>query len=98
MLDKKILVSQWLSTDENILTKFTKNVWLLDKIFGWTGLVMYKEDKEKAKRILYEVYWYENIYQLFSPELDEEKLDKTLTKLFRFQDLLQEDTEKDTIF
>jgi hypothetical protein len=85
MIDKKLQFSQW--DQDHILSKFTKNTWLLDKIFWGEGIILYNEDKEKAKRLLKEVYWYDKIYDLFEPELDEEKIDRTLRTIFRFNDL-----------
>lgn len=80
---------------DNILSKFTKNTWLLDKIFGKEGIILYNEEKEKVKRVLYEVYWLKDIYEVFDPELDEVKIDRTLKTIFRFSDLNLPDWEEE---
>lgn len=91
MIKKKINFNS--NSWDHILSKFTKNVGLLDKIFGWEGLILYNEEKEKIKLLLKEVYNL-NVYDMFNPELDEKKIDRTLKTIFRFNDLnIPEDDE-----
>lgn len=39
----------------------------------YSDLVIYDQSKEKAKRLLYTVYGYKNIYEILPPELDDQK-------------------------
>ena len=94
--------NKWVTSSinhDNILWKFTNNTWLLDKIFWKEGIILYNEEKEKIKRILFEVYWLKDIYDIFDPELDEEKIDRTLKTIFRFNDLkLPDNIDEPSIF
>lgn len=96
MIDRRLKFNQ--GSQDHILSKFTKNTWLLDKIFWWEGIILYNEEKEKTKKLLKEVYWLD-VYDMFDPELDEQKIDRTLRTIFRFNDLqLPDNLEEPSIF
>jgi len=73
------------STVWNILGFFSRNVWLIEQIFWNNQKILFKQEKEKAKHILVTVYWYINVYEIFPSEYDEEKIERILQTLFKFQ-------------
>lgn len=77
---------------QKIIEKFITNIWLFENVF-WkvTDLIVYDTEMEKAKRILYQIYGKKDVYDLFPPELDEAKVEKTLKTLFSYYD--NRDTE-----
>lgn len=72
---------------QRIIEKFITNIWLFENVF-WkvTDLIVYDTEYEKAKRILSQVYWYKDVYDLFPAELDERKVNETLKTLFTYYD------------
>jgi len=66
-----------------ILQHFSKDVWLLEKIFWKSSDILYNFEFEKAKQRLAWVYTKKDIDDVFPSQLDEEKLTKILDILFR---------------
>jgi len=66
-----------------ILQHFSKDVWLLEKIFWKSSDILYNFEFEKAKQRLAGVYTKKDIDDVFPSQLDEEKLTKILDILFR---------------
>lgn len=57
---------------------------ILDRLMSYNGVItqvywkyadkiVYDQSRERAKNILYHVYWYKDIFELLPPELDESK-------------------------
>jgi len=83
------MFESWQNIDNkkvNILQKFTSNVWLLEQIFWEKWFALYDMEKEKTKNILESVYWISDVYDVFWPELDEGKVWKILSTMFRYTD------------
>ena len=68
---------------DKVLQHFSKDVWLLEKIFWKSSDILYNFEFEKAKQRLESVYNKEDISEVFPSQLDEEKLTWILDILFR---------------
>lgn len=66
-----------------ILNHFSKDVWLLEKIFWKSSDILYNFEFEKSKKRLENVYNKKDVDQVFPSQLDEEKLKWILDILFR---------------
>jgi hypothetical protein len=60
------------------------NQTLLDRLMSYNGVIsqiygkyadkiVYDQSRERAKHLLYHIYWYKDIFDLLPPELDEQK-------------------------
>jgi len=67
-----------------ILNSLNEDIWLFQKILWDKEIALYNLEKEKMKKVLYEVYWMKDVYEVIWPELDETKLDRIMTTIFRF--------------
>ena len=66
-----------------------KPVGLFSNILGkYSDLMAYDEDKERAKKILYEVYGYKDIYEVCPPVLDEDKVKRFFDTVFTYHEEL----------
>jgi hypothetical protein len=79
---------------EDIFQHFEKNVWLLEKIFGSQGVVMYMNDYEQIRNKLKNVYNLHDVDSVFPPRLDEPKLWRILDILFRVPQLQDSSQER----
>ena len=68
---------------DKILEHFTKDVWLLEKIFWKSSDVLYDFEFERAKIRLTQVYKKTDVDLVFPSRLDEDKLRWVLDILFR---------------
>lgn len=70
-----------------ILDVIAEQVGLFKDIF-WedTEKIIYNREREQAKILLIDVYWYDakEVQTMWPSEIDEKKLDSVLEKLFRF--------------
>lgn len=58
-------------------------VWLVENsLWRFSNDVIYNQKKEQAKRILCDVYGYEDIYEFFPPEVNQENLNTFLRTVF----------------
>jgi len=76
---------------EDIFQHFEKNLWLLERVFGSQGVVMYQNDYEQIRNKLKYVYHLNDVDYVFPPKLDEPKLWRILDILFRVPQLQQEE-------
>lgn len=80
---------------KKISDKFLSNIWLFENmLWKYAPLVAIDQDKERIKKILYEVYGYKDIFDLLPAELDQESMDKVLRTVFTYHETPQEQTEK----
>lgn len=68
---------------DQILKHFSKDVWLLEKIFWKSSDVMYNADYERAKQRLMTVYKKDDVDRVFPAQIDQDKLMPILDTLFR---------------
>lgn len=66
-----------------ILNHFSKDVWLLEKIFWKSSDILYNFEFEKARTRLQYVYNKKDMDVVFPSQLDEDKLKGILDILFR---------------
>ena len=68
-----------------IVDRLMTVVWLFESVFGrYTDLIIYDQEKEKAKRFLREIYGKTDVDDLFPPELDTEQFNNTMKILFQY--------------
>lgn len=80
---------------ESILKKMMSNIWLFENMLWKYGdKVLFDTQKEKAKRILYELYDKKDVFTLFPEEIDMEEYNKTLKTLFTYYDQNEQITKK----
>lgn len=68
------------------LQMFTEKTWLFEEIFWEKWLVLHDTPKEKVKSVLYNAYDLNDVYDIFEPELDQEKLSDIMRILFAYPD------------
>lgn len=70
---------------QKIVDRLMSNIWLFENIF-WkiTDNVVYDEQKEKAKLFLDKIYWKKDVREIFPKELDTQKVNQTMDKLFQY--------------
>lgn len=79
------MISNW------ITKKFLSSIWLFENVlWKYSNLVAINQDKERIKKILYEVYGYKDIYDFIPSELDKEGMDKFLKTVFTYHETPQE--------
>lgn len=81
-----------------VIDRFIQNTWLFDKIFGDRWLAIYHSDREKLKLQLQQVYWYDDVFDIFPPELDIDKTDMLLKTLFTYYDQQQAQNNNTTLW
>lgn len=60
--------------NESLLDKLLKREWIITGIYWkYSDNVVYDQDKEKAKNMLYSLYGYKDIFEVLPPELDDQK-------------------------
>lgn len=82
---------------DKILQHFTKDIWLLEKIFWKSADILYSPEYERAKTRLSKVYGKMDIDEVFPSVFDEEKTTRILDILFRvpqFPWQAEEETKK----
>ena len=80
---------------KKISDKFLSNIWLFENmLWKYAPLVAIDQDKERIKKILYEVYGYKDIYDFLPAELDQESMDKVLRTVFTYHEQPQEQVKK----
>lgn len=80
---------------KKISDKFLSNIWLFENmLWKYAPLVAIDQDKQRIKKILYEVYGYKDIYDFLPEELDQEAMDKVLRTVFTYHEQPQEQIEK----
>ena len=77
-----------------IIKHFSKDVWLLEKIFWKSSDILYDFDYESSKRRLESVYIKKDLDLVFPSRLDEEKLKSILDILFRVPQFGNEEQEE----
>jgi hypothetical protein len=79
-----------------IIKHFSKDVWLLEKIFWKSSDILYNFEYESSKRRLWSVYNKTDLDKVFPSMLDEEKLKWILDILFRVPQIwnINEDEER----
>lgn len=81
----------WNHYTDKIVETLVRPIWLFENIFWkYANQIAYNNEKEMAKKILAEVYWYVDIYDFFPSEIDEEKMNKTLNTIFNYYDYKNE--------
>ena len=80
---------------DDILDRFIINNWLLPKVFGkqLARKIVYNTEKEKVKKMLYDIYGKRDVFELFEEEIDEIKIDHTLKTLFWYYESREIKTE-----
>jgi len=74
---------------EKISERLMRPVWLFTNILGkYSDAMAYDEEKEQAKKILYEVYWYKDIYNVCPSVIDEDKMKRFLDTVFTYHEEL----------
>jgi len=81
---------------EKVLAHFSKDVWLLEKIFWKSSDILYNFEFEKSKQRLWSVYNKEDIDKVFPSQLDEDKLKWILDILFRVPQLWWNEDDEDS--
>lgn len=80
---------------KKISDRFLSNIWLFENmLWKYAPLVAIDQDKERIKKILYEVYGYKDIYDFLPQELDQEAMDKVLRTVFTYHEQPNEVEEK----
>lgn len=80
---------------KKISDRFLSNIGLFENMLGkYANLVAINQEKERIKKVLYEVYWYKDIYDFIPQELDKESMDKVLNTVFSYYDQPLEQVEK----
>ena len=80
---------------KKISDRFLSNIWLFENmLWKYAPLVAIDQDKERVKKILYEVYGYKDIYDFLPQELDQEAMDKVLRTVFTYHEQPNEVEEK----
>ena len=80
---------------KRISDKFLSNIWLFENmLWKYSWLVAINQDKERIKKILFEVYWYKDIYDFVPAELDKESMDQVLRTVFTYHEQPVWDLEK----
>lgn len=70
-------------------------VWLVQNTLGrYSNDIVYRQDKEQVKKILFEVYGYKDIYEFIPPEVDTENMDKFLRTVFTYHERPAEELEQ----
>lgn len=82
---------------EQIISKFEKNKWLLERIFWSNTQTLYKDEYEYLKFRLKQK-WYINVDDYFPPLLDYDKTQAYLEILFKVPQLQQETQEEKSKF
>lgn len=72
-----------LNRTESILAHLTKDVWLLEKIFWNSSIVIYNEEFERIKTRLKKVYNKHDVDEIFPSRLDNEKARSYLEIFFK---------------
>lgn len=74
-----------------ITEKFLSNVWLFESMLGrFAPLIAIDQDKQKIKKILCDVYWYKDIYDLIPDELHYNNVNKVLKTVFNHHETIEE--------
>ena len=63
-------------------------------LWKYADQVAYNQDKEQIKKVLHEVYWYKDIYDLVPPELDKDSTDRFLKTVFTYYEQPLEDKKQ----
>lgn len=72
---------------QKLIDKFAVNIGLISNIFGkYADSIIYKTSKERAKQLLCELYGYKDIFDIFPPEVDEEKTMRVIKILNQFNE------------
>lgn len=80
---------------KKISDKFLSNIWLFENmLWKYAPLVAIDQDKERIKKILFEVYGFKDIYDFLPQELDQEAMDKVLRTVFTYHEQPQEQIQK----
>ena len=80
---------------KKISDKFLSNIWLFENmLWKYAPLVAIDQDKERIKKILFEVYGYKDIYDFLPAELDQESMNKVLKMVFTYHEQPQDQLEK----
>ena len=78
-----------------ITKKFLSSIWLFENVlWKYSDLVAINQEKENIKKILYEVYWYKDIYDFIPKKLDNDSVDKFLKTMFTYYDTPKENDIK----
>jgi len=77
------MIGQW----QKITDRFLSVIWLFENVFWkYANNIAYKQDREKIKRVLKQVYWYEDIDKLFPAEVDQNSVDRVMRTIFTYHD------------
>ena len=72
---------------KKITKKFLSSIGLFENVLGkYSDKVALNQEKERIKKILFEVYGYKDIYDFIQPELDKEGMDRFLKTVFTYHD------------
>jgi len=75
-----------------LFDKIVKISWLYEKVF-WKDLLtnlIYDSEYERSKRILSEIYWYENIDTIFWKQIIRDEFKKISKIIFKFYEWAQD--------
>lgn len=72
---------------KKISDKFLSNIWLIENVlWKFTSLVIIRQDKERKKKILYELYGYKDIYDFYPQQLDNRNLDSFMNRMMTYHE------------
>jgi len=70
-----------------IVDKFLSNTGLIPNIFGrYSDKMIFSTEKEKAKNILFNVYWYKDIFDVVPQQVDEDQTINLIKVLNQYYD------------
>jgi len=84
---------QFSITPEQIIQKFTKNKWLIERVFWNNSTFLFHDEYEQLKNQL-KNKWYIDVDDYFPPIYNEEKIYNTLNILFKVPTFEKEEEPK----
>lgn len=76
---------------KKISDKFLSNIWLIENVlWKFTRFIIVRQDKERYKKMLYEVYWYKDIYDFIPEQIDHKNLDSFMNRMMTYHELPEE--------
>jgi hypothetical protein len=73
---------------KKVTEQFLAVVWLMESVLGkYTKEIVYNNQKEKYKKILCDVYWYSDSYEVFPPEWDNMAVERFMDTVFRYNNI-----------
>lgn len=80
---------------ESILKRMMSNIWLFENmLWKYWDKILFDTQKEKYKRILFELYGKKDVHSLFPEEVDMEEYNKTLKTLFTYYEANERESKK----